>query len=202
MSSARDMNTLGKAQDVETRIRSLLEVMSIEEKVGQLNQVQCTGPNVVEDLADGIRSGRIGSVINVVDPDAINAMQYIAIHESRHGIPLLIGRDVIHGFKTVAPLPLGQAASWNPDLVRDCARVSAQEATAYGINWTFAPMIDIARDPRWGRIAESLGEDPFLASALGAAMVVGFPGKCRRRGGYADRVCQAFRRLWRIGSRS
>lgn len=174
MSSARDMNTLGKAQDVETRIRSLLEVMSIEEKVGQLNQVQCTGPNVVEDLADGIRSGRIGSVINVVDPDAINAMQYIAIHESRHGIPLLIGRDVIHGFKTVAPLPLGQAASWNPDLVRDCARVSAQEATAYGINWTFAPMIDIARDPRWGRIAESLGEDPFLASALGAAMVVGF----------------------------
>ncbi|WP_412546734.1 glycoside hydrolase family 3 N-terminal domain-containing protein [Maricaulis sp. MIT060901] len=174
MSSARDMNSLGKARDVETRIGSLLEVMSIEEKVGQLNQVQCTGPNVVEDLAHGIRSGRIGSVINVVDPDAINAMQHIAIHESRHGIPLLIGRDVIHGFKTVAPLPLGQAASWNPGLVRECARVSAQEATAYGINWTFAPMIDIARDPRWGRVAESLGEDPFLASALGAAMVVGF----------------------------
>jgi len=174
MSSARDMNSLGKAQDVETRIGSLLEVMSIEEKVGQLNQVQCTGPNVVEDLAHGIRSGRVGSVINVVDPDAINAMQHIAIHESRHGIPLLIGRDVIHGFKTVAPLPLGQAASWNPGLVRECARVSAQEATAYGINWTFAPMIDIARDPRWGRVAESLGEDPFLASALGAAMVVGF----------------------------
>lgn len=174
MSSARNMNTLDNAQAVEARIRVLLDAMSIEEKVGQLNQVQCTGPNVVEDLAAGIRSGRIGSVINVVDPNAINAMQHIAIHESRHGIPLLIGRDVIHGFQTIAPLPLGQAASWNPDLVRDCARVSAQEATAVGVNWTFAPMIDIARDPRWGRVAESLGEDPFLAGVLGAAMVVGF----------------------------
>ena len=174
MSSARKMKTFDNPQVIEERIDALLAVMSIEDKVGQLNQVQCTGPNVVEDLAEGIRSGRIGSVINVVDKNAINAMQHIAVHESRHGIPLLIGRDVIHGFQTVAPLPLGQAASWNPELVRDCARISAQEATAVGVNWTFAPMIDIARDPRWGRVAESLGEDPFLASTLGAAMVVGF----------------------------
>ncbi len=174
MTSVRDRDEFDVGQAIEQRVRALLDTMSLEEKVGQLNQVQCTGPNVVEDLAPAIREGRIGSVINVVDRDAINAMQHIAVHETRLGIPLLIARDVIHGFQTVAPLPLGQAASWNPDLVRDCARIAAQEASAFGINWTFAPMIDIARDPRWGRIAESLGEDPFLTGVMGAAMVTGF----------------------------
>ncbi|MEE2526842.1 glycoside hydrolase family 3 N-terminal domain-containing protein [Hyphobacterium sp. HN65] len=174
MTNVREAKAMTSSQDVEDRIAALLEGMSLEEKIGQLNLVQCTGPDVVEDLADDIRAGRIGSILNVVDPEAIRALQHIAVHESRHGIPLLIGRDVIHGFHTIAPLPLGQAASWNPDLVRDCARIAAQEASAFGINWTFAPMIDIARDPRWGRIAESLGEDPFLTGELGAAMVTGF----------------------------
>lgn len=174
MNSAREESTIVSRQDVEDRIRALLDGMSLEEKVGQLNLVQCTGPHVVEDLAPDIRAGRIGSILNVEDRDAINALQYIAVNESRHGIPLLIGRDVIHGYHSIAPLPLGQAASFNPAVVRDCARVAAQEASAFGINWTFAPMIDIARDPRWGRIAESFGEDPFLTGQLGTAMIHGF----------------------------
>ena len=148
--------------------------MTLEQKIGQLNQVQAWGDNIVESLADAIRAGRVGSIINVVDRDVINALQHIAVHESEHGIPLLVARDVIHGYHTVAPLPIGQAASWNPDVVRECARLSAQEASAFGVNWTFAPMIDISRDPRWGRIAESLGEDPYLTGVLGAAMVEGF----------------------------
>jgi beta-glucosidase len=174
MNGAREESTSVSRQDVEDRIRALLDGMSLEEKVGQLNLVQCTGPHVVEDLAPDIRAGRIGSILNVEDRDAINALQYIAVNESRHGIPLLIGRDVIHGYHSIAPLPLGQAASFNPAVVRDCARVAAQEASAFGINWTFAPMIDIARDPRWGRIAESFGEDPFLTGQLGTAMIHGF----------------------------
>jgi beta-glucosidase len=115
-------------------------------------------------------------VLNVVDVDVVNELQRIAVEESRLGIPLLVGRDVIHGFKTIMPIPLGQAAAWNPDLVREGARVAALEAATAGVNWTFAPMIDITRDPRWGRVAESPGEDPYLASALAAAMVEGFQG--------------------------
>jgi beta-glucosidase len=174
MGNAQEVGTEHDKGGIDHRIRELLSRMSLEEKVGQLNQVQSTGPNVVEDLAPAIRAGRIGSIINVIDRDAINALQHIAVHESEHAIPLLICRDVIHGFNTIAPLPLGQAASWNPDLVRDCARLAAEEASAFGVNWTFAPMIDIARDPRWGRIAESFGEDPYLSGIMGAAMVVGF----------------------------
>jgi len=174
MGNAQESPTRDDKDLIEARIRALLEEMSLEEKVGQLNQVQSTGLNVVEDLAPAIREGRIGSIINVVDRDAINALQHIAVHESVRGIPLLICRDVIHGFHTIAPLPLAQAASWNPDLVRDCARLAAAEASASGINWTFAPMIDISRDPRWGRIAESFGEDPCLSGIMGAAMVKGF----------------------------
>lgn len=159
---------------IEDRIRGLLENMTLEEKAGQLNQVQWNGWESFDALADDVRQGRIGSVINLVDRAAIDALQTIARHESRNGIPLLIGRDVIHGFQTVMPLPLAQAASWNPDLVRDCARISAQEATVTGINWTFAPMIDVSRDPRWGRIAESCGEDPYLTSVMGVAMIEGY----------------------------
>jgi beta-glucosidase len=162
---------------VEARIRDLLSRMSIEEKVGQLNQVEGSAHDVVHALGADLRAGQIGSVINQVDPATVNELQRIAREESRLGIPLLIGRDVIHGFKTVAPIPLGQAATWNPDLVEACARMAGEEAAAAGVNWTFAPMIDICRDPRWGRIAESLGEDPVLTSILGAAMVRGFQGE-------------------------
>lgn len=161
---------------IEHRVQGLLGQMTLAEKIGQMNQVNGGDGDVAARLGDRLRAGQIGSVLNLVDVEAANELQRIAVEESRLGIPLLIGRDVIHGFKTVMPIPLGQAATWHPDLVRRCARVAAREAATTGINWTFAPMIDIARDARWGRIAESPGEDPFLAGALAAAMVEGFQG--------------------------
>ena len=161
---------------VEQRVESLLNQMTLAEKVGQMAQVNVGDSYIHDYLAEGIRTGRVGSVINVVDVDVVNELQRIAVEESRLGIPLLVGRDVIHGFKTVMPIPLGQAATWNPDMVREGARVAALEAARTGVNWTFAPMIDISRDARWGRIAESLGEDPYLASLLGVAMVEGYQG--------------------------
>ena len=161
---------------IEKRVATLLAEMTLAEKVGQMSQRNGNDELTPDYLGDALRAGRVGSVLNVVDADVINELQRIAVEESRLGIPLLIGRDVIHGFKTIMPIPLGQAASWNPDVVRDGARIAAREAAATGINWTFAPMIDITRDPRWGRIAESLGEDPFLASKLAVAMVQGFQG--------------------------
>lgn len=150
--------------------------MSIEEKIGQMNQVNGNDEFVPDDLRQDLKTGRVGSILNVVNVETINEMQRIAVEESRLGIPLMIGRDVIHGFKTVMPIPLGQAATWNPDIVRAGAEVAAREAAATGVNWTFAPMIDISRDARWGRIAESFGEDPYLTSKLGVAMVQGFQG--------------------------
>ncbi|MEL7486795.1 MAG: beta-glucosidase BglX [Pseudomonadota bacterium] len=161
---------------IEHKITSLLADMTLEEKIGQMRQVDASGDQINDDLRNAVKAGRVGSVINQVDPDLAYELQGLALEESRLGIPLLIGRDVIHGFETVAPLPLAQAASWNPELVRDCARIAAREASSCGVNWTFAPMIDISRDPRWGRIAESFGEDPFLTSAMGVAMVEGFQG--------------------------
>ncbi len=166
------------ATELEARVQELLSRMTLGEKIGQLSQVN--GPwaheGIPEDFAEAIRRGWIGSVLNAVDVERVNEMQRIAVEESRLGIPLLIGRDVIHGFRTIFPIPLGQAASWNPELVREGARIAAREAASTGINWTFAPMVDIGRDPRWGRVAECLGEDPLLASRLGAAMVEGFQG--------------------------
>ena len=168
--------SLGDANEIEQRVQQLIEQMSIEEKVGQMNQVNGSDEYVPDHLRHELQSGRVGSILNVVNVEVVNEMQRIAVEESRLGIPLLIGRDVIHGFKTVMPIPLGQAATWNPDVVRAGAEVAATEAAAAGVNWTFAPMIDIARDARWGRIAESLGEDPHLATELGVAMVQGFQG--------------------------
>jgi len=161
-------------QNPQERARDLVARMTLAEKIGQMSQVNGGGGNA---LYQSIREGRIGSVINEVNVEELNELQRIAMQESRLGIPLLIGRDVIHGFKTIFPIPLGQAASWDPDIVERGAAIAALEAASSGINWTFAPMIDITRDPRWGRIAESLGEDPYLCSILGAAMVRGFQGK-------------------------
>ncbi|NJD33127.1 MAG: glycosyl hydrolase, partial [Gammaproteobacteria bacterium] len=158
------------------RVAALLARMTLAEKIGQMHQVHAGDGVDPGPLREGIREGSIGAVLNVVDPGAVNELQRIAVQESRLGIPLLVGRDVIHGFRTVLPIPLGQAATFNPGMVREGARIAALEAASAGVNWTFAPMIDIARDPRWGRIAESLGEDPCLASRLGAAMVEGFQG--------------------------
>ncbi|MGB5347719.1 MAG: glycoside hydrolase family 3 N-terminal domain-containing protein, partial [Woeseia sp.] len=150
--------------------------MTLEEKVGQMSQQNASEGYAPHYLAESLRAGRLGSVLNIVDVEAINELQRLAVEESRLGIPLLFGRDVIHGFVTTMPIPLGQAAAWNPELVEEAARISALEASAAGVNWTFAPMLDISRDARWGRIAESLGEDPFLASQLGRSMVQGFQG--------------------------
>lgn len=164
------------SEGIEQRVTALLGQMTLDEKIGQMGQLNASDGNPLEYLADDIRAGRIGSVLNHVDVDIINELQRLAVEESRLGIPLLVGRDVIHGFKTVMPIPLAQAATWNPDLVKEGARVAAREAATAGINWTFAPMIDIARDARWGRIAESMGEDPYLASVFAVAMVEGFQG--------------------------
>ena len=170
-------NPPGEEQLIEERIEALLGQMTLAEKIGQMSQVNVGDSHVHDYLTDGVRAGRFGSVLNSADVNIVNELQRIAVEESRLGIPLLVGRDVIHGFKTVMPIPLGQAATWNPDVVREGARVAALEAATSGVNWTFAPMIDISRDARWGRIAESLGEDPYLASALGVAMVHGYQGE-------------------------
>ncbi|MDH5456722.1 MAG: glycoside hydrolase family 3 C-terminal domain-containing protein [Gammaproteobacteria bacterium] len=169
MSSAR--------QDNSGRVKTLLARMTLAEKIGQMCQVEAGDGHAPDNLGERLRAGLIGSIINVVDVGVLNELQRIALEESRLGIPLLIGRDVIHGFKTVLPIPLGQAATWNPALVEQGARVAALEAAKSGVNWTFAPMIDISRDARWGRIAESYGECVLLTSELGAATVRGFQGE-------------------------
>ncbi len=175
-SSNASSSPVQAADSIRRGVAALLADMTLDEKVGQMSQVNGGESYIHDYLAEALRAGRVGSVLNEVDVDTVNELQRIAVEESRLGVPLLIGRDVIHGFRTIFPIPLGQAASWNPDLAAECAAVAAREAAAAGVNWTFAPMIDIARDPRWGRIAESLGEDPQLASVLGAAMVRGYQG--------------------------
>lgn len=174
--NASIVNPPANVLNVEQRVKALLAKMTLAEKVGQMSQFNASEGYAPDYLADGLRAGLIGSVLNVVDLKVVNELQRIAVEESRLGIPLLVGRDVIHGFKTVMPIPLGQAATWNPGLATTAAQISALEAATTGVNWTFAPMMDISRDPRWGRIAESLGEDVFLASEMAVAMVEGFQG--------------------------
>nr|MCU0883017.1 glycoside hydrolase family 3 C-terminal domain-containing protein [Hyphomonadaceae bacterium] len=157
-------------------VATIISRMTLAEKIGQLRQIDATAVSTDPQISEAVRLGAVGSIINLVDPDQIGRLQAVARHESRLGIPLLVARDVIHGFRTIFPIPLGQAASWNPDLVREAARISAVEAAAAGVNWTFSPMLDISRDARWGRIAESFGEDPFLTSRFGVAMVEGYQG--------------------------
>lgn len=177
---------------IEDRISSFLSEMTLQEKIGQMCQVNGAEGYIPDELRGAIGAGLVGSLLNEVNRETVNELQRIAMQESRLGIPLLIGRDVIHGFNTIFPIPLGQAASWNPELIELGARVAALEAATAGINWTFAPMIDIARDPRWGRIAESLGEDPYLASELGAAMVRGFQGERLDRRGHIAACAKHF----------
>ena len=166
--------TVGTTPEVESRIDKLLAQMTLQEKIGQMNQV--SGGGDVAIYADAVRKGQVGSILNEVDPVRLNEFQRLAVEESRLGIPLLVGRDVIHGFHTVFPIPLGLAATFDPELVEAGARVAAVEATAQGVRWTFSPMLDIARDPRWGRIAEGSGEDTFLDARLAEAMVRGYQG--------------------------
>ena len=158
-------------------MESLLSRMTLLEKVGQMSQqpwpYRRSEPGPLVEL---VRAGKVGSVFNVPGLEQRNSLQKLAVEDSRLGIPLMFGRDVIHGYRTVFPIPLGLSASFDPTLVEATAAVAAREAAEAGIDWTFAPMVDIARDPRWGRIAESPGEDPLLAAAMGAAMVRGFQG--------------------------
>ena len=157
--------------DIDRKVDELLSQMTLREKVGQMNQLS-GGAWLVDQAA----KGEVGSILNCVDPAEINAVQRAAVEESRLGIPILVSRDVIHGFRTIFPIPLGQAATFDPAIVEQGARISAVEATASGIRWTFSPMLDIARDPRWGRVAEGSGEDPYLDAVMGVAMVKGYQG--------------------------
>jgi beta-glucosidase len=159
---------------IEYRVDSLLKQMTLEEKLGQMNQITSWGN--IADMSPLAQKGGVGSILNEIDPARINALQHVAVEESRLGIPILVSRDVIHGFHTIFPIPLGQAASFDPEVVRTGARVAAVEAAAKGVRWTFAPMIDIGRDPRWGRVSEGFGEDVYLTSVMGAAAVRGFQG--------------------------
>lgn len=157
---------------IESRIDALLAQMTLAEKIGQMWQIS----GRIDGAEAIIRTGGVGSFLNVIGEEA-RQLQRIAVDESRLGIPLIFGRDVIHGFRTILPIPLGQAATFDPDVVREGARVAAREAAALELHWTFTPMLDIARDPRWGRIAEGCGEDPYLTAQMGVAMVEGFQGE-------------------------
>ena len=157
--------------ETDKKVDDLLKQMTLREKIGQMNQL--SGGAWVADQA---AKGEVGSILNCVDPAEINAVQKAAVEQSRLGIPVLVARDVIHGFHTMFPIPLGLAATFNPDVVERGARVAAVEATASGVRWTFSPMLDVARDPRWGRVAEGSGEDPYLDVQMGLAMVRGYQG--------------------------
>jgi beta-glucosidase len=173
-------NSNASSDELEQRIQSLINEMSLEEKLGQLalrGKSSRDTDQLSEELLAKVRNGEIGAFLNVMDTAHMRQLQEVAVNESKHGIPLIFARDVIHGFKTIFPIPLGQAASWNPEIVQEGSRIAALEASSVGIRWTFAPMLDICQDSRWGRIAESPGEDPHLASRLSEAYIRGFQGE-------------------------
>ena len=183
---------------VKQRVDALLAQMTLEEKVGQLEQISgaafIPGSKPPEPT---IRAGGAGSVLWLNDTKKFNELQKIAVEQSRLKIPLLFGLDVIHGYRTIFPVPLAMAASWDPAVHEKAAAIAAKEARAAGIHWTFAPMLDIARDARWGRIVEGAGEDPYLGAAMAAAQVRGFQGPEARHAGPRARLRQALRRLRR-----
>lgn len=162
-------------------VDSILSLMTLEEKIGQMtlftSDWDVTGPTLRENYQEDIRAGKVGAVFNAHTAAYTRDLQRLAVEETRLGIPLLFGYDVIHGYKTIFPIPLGESASWNLERIEQAARVAAIEASAAGLHWTFAPMVDIARDPRWGRIAEGSGESVYLGQAIAAARVRGFQGE-------------------------
>ena len=174
IANAQDNNKMNQFID------GLMSKLTIEEKIGQLNLVTggeaTTGSVVSTDVESKIKAGRIGGIFSMSSPAKIRKAQELAVKESRLGIPIIFGMDVIHGYKTAFPIPLGLAATWDMALIRKTARISAVEATADGINWTFSPMVDISRDPRWGRISEGSGEDTYLTSRIAREMVLGYQG--------------------------
>lgn len=166
---------------VERKVEQLLKQMTLEEKIGQLNQYSAgepTGPGTGRSDYEGmVARGEVGSLFNLIGAKKTNEMQHIAMEKTRLHIPLVFGLDVIHGYRTIFPVPLGLSATWDPELIERTARLAAEESSTDGIRWTFAPMLDIARDARWGRITEGEGEDPYLASELAKAYVRGYQGK-------------------------
>lgn len=169
-----------EADILEQRVDSVMKLMTLEEKIGQMvlytSDWDITGPTIREGYLDDIRSGRCGNIFNAYTAKYTRELQRIAVEESRLGIPLLLGYDVIHGHKTIFPIPLGESASWDLQLMERSARIAATEAAASGLHWTFAPMLDISVDPRWGRVAEGVGEDSFLASEIAKVKVRGLQG--------------------------
>lgn len=167
-------------EGINNRVDSLLSLMTLEEKIGQLTQFtsdyDVTGPTIRPGYKEDIRKGRVGSVFNAFGAAYTRQLQEIAVKETRLGIPLLFGYDVIHGHRTIFPIPLGEAASWDLEAIRTSAEIAAAEASAEGLHWTFAPMCDISRDPRWGRVLEGAGEDTYLGSRIAEARVRGFQG--------------------------
>ncbi|CAL2107814.1 Periplasmic beta-glucosidase [Tenacibaculum sp. 190524A02b] len=184
--SCKQKKTLQKKENsIDYKVDSLLQLMTLEEKVGQMNQYNgfwdFTGPPPNEGNAaqkyEHLKKGWVGSMLNVRGVENVKKVQKIAVEESRLGIPLIIGFDVIHGYETQSPIPLAESASWDLEAIKKSAQMAAKEATSAGINWTFAPMVDISRDARWGRVMEGAGEDPFLGSKIAKARVEGFQGK-------------------------
>ncbi|WP_339654096.1 beta-glucosidase BglX [Flavobacterium frigidarium] len=179
------MSAISATSILDKKVDSVLKLMTLEEKVGQLNQYngfwEITGPTPKEGQAakkyNDLKKGLVGSMLNVKGVKDIKALQKIAVEETRLGIPLIFGFDVIHGYKTISPIPLAEAASWDLEAIKKSAEVAAEEASAVGLNWTFAPMVDVARDARWGRVMEGAGEDPFLGSKIAVARVQGFQGQ-------------------------
>src|SRR5438128_3188027 len=165
-------------QDIERRINALLARMTLEEKLGQLQQLDGGGnENSRPEHRDLVRKGLLGSTLNVRGAQRTNELQRIAVDESRLKIPLLYGFDIIHGYRTILPVPLAEASSWDPAVAERSASIAAAEARSAGVHWTFAPMVDIARDARWGRIVEGSGEDPYLGASMARARVRGFQGR-------------------------
>jgi beta-glucosidase len=165
---------------IEQRVDSVLKLMTLEEKIGQMTQFSAnwsiTGPVMSDDFQPYLEKGLIGSIFNATSVEGIRRMQQIAVEETRLGIPILFGQDVIHGYKTIFPIPLAEACSWDLEMMQRTAEIAAIEAASDGINWTFAPMVDIGRDARWGRVMEGAGEDPYLGSKIAEARVTGFQG--------------------------
>jgi beta-glucosidase len=180
-SFAQTAKKLPEQKKMDDFVNNLMSKMTLDEKIGQLNLVSVgfdvTGPIVSKNVNENIEKGNVGGVFNTFTPDAVRKLQEIAVKHSRLGIPLIFGYDVIHGHKTIFPVPLGLASSWDLDLIKKTARIAATEASADGLNWVFSPMVDIARDPRWGRIAEGAGEDTWLGSQIARVMVEGYQGK-------------------------
>ncbi|NRT12939.1 beta-glucosidase [Flavobacterium sp. 14A] len=178
------MTAISATSMLDKKVDSVLKLMTLEEKVGQLNQYngfwEITGPTPKEGQAakkyNDLKKGLVGSMLNVKGVKDVKALQKIAVEETRLGIPLIFGFDVIHGYKTISPIPLAEAASWDLEAIKKSAEIAAEEASAVGLNWTFAPMVDVARDARWGRVMEGAGEDPFLGSKIAVARVQGFQG--------------------------